>query len=170
METSINKAALIESRAIALLGETTEENALLAANLNANLGGYYRELGKMEQAREYMEKAVRIIEDYGLAYYHDTAAVITNYAMLLTETGNAETALFALKKLSDMMCLSVSEKSLDRAVILEAMGNACAALGDFPQAASYLRKSLDIYELVFGADPDKLETKKQELSILRIGA
>lgn len=170
METCINKAALIESRAIALLGETTEENALLAANLNANLGGYYRELGKVEQAQEYMEKAVRIIEDYGLAYYHDTAAVITNYAMLLTETGHAETALSALKKLSDMMCLSVSEKSLDRAVILEAMGNACAVLGDFPQAANCFKKSLEIYESIFGADLDKLEIKKQELSILRIEA
>lgn len=169
METRINKAALIESRAVALLGEITEENALLAANLNANLGGYYRELGKVEQARECMEKAVKIIEDYGLAYYHDTAAIITNYAMLLTDTGHAETALSALKKLSNTMNLFDSEKSLDRAVIFEAMGNACAALGDYAQAASCYKKSLEIYETVFGSDTDKLEVKKKELSVLRIG-
>lgn len=110
------------------------------------------------------------IENFDLAYYHDTAAIITNYAMLLTETGNAETALSALKKLSNTMNLFDSEKSFDRAVILEAMGNACLALGDYPQTASYFKKSLEIYKSIFGADPDKLETKKQELSILRIGA
>ena len=40
------------------------------SNLYANLGGMYKMNGKLELAKENMEQAIRIIDEYGLAYYH----------------------------------------------------------------------------------------------------
>ena len=99
-EKKPDKAIKLAKDAVAMLTEITSDNALLAANLRANLGGMYRQFGKYEQAKQYMEQGIQLLEQFGLVHYHDSIPQITNYAVLLTEMGQPDTGLFALRKLS----------------------------------------------------------------------
>ena len=64
-----------------MIPEATTDNALLVSNPYANLGGMYRVNGKLELAKENMEQAIRIMDEYGLLCYHDSVVQITNYAL-----------------------------------------------------------------------------------------
>ena len=101
---------------IAMIPEVTADNALLVSNLYANLGGMYRVKGKLELAKENMEQAIRIIDEYGLAYYHDSVVQITNYAVLLTDMGHPNVGLSALRKL----CRVIPEYNSDTVWIMPA--------------------------------------------------
>ena len=146
-----------------MLAEITSDNALLAANLHANLGGMYRQSGKHELAKQYMEQGIQLLEQFGLVPYHDSIPQITNYAVLLTEMGQPDIGLSALRKLSRVIREYNSDQTIDYASVQEAMGNICLTIGEIQQATSHFKKTMEIYESVFEFDPDMLETKKQEL-------
>lgn len=136
---------------------------LLLSNLYANLGGMYKMNGKLELAKENMEQAIRIIDEYGLAYYHDSIVQITNYAVLLTDMGQPDVGLSALRKLCRVIREYNSDTGLDYASVQEAMGNISLTMGEISQATSYFQKAMEIYETVFEFEPDMIEAKKQEL-------
>lgn len=54
-EKKPEKAIKLEKEAVTLISEVTAENALLAANLHANLGGLYKQTSKLELAKQHME-------------------------------------------------------------------------------------------------------------------
>ena len=95
-EKKADKAIKMQKDAIAMVAEITPDNALLAANLYSNLGGMYKMNGKLELAKASMEQAIGIMDEYGLAYYHDSIVQITNYAVLLTDMGQPNAGLSAL--------------------------------------------------------------------------
>ena len=148
---------------IAMIPEVTADNALLVSNLYANLGGMYRVKGKLELAKENMEQAIRIIDEYGLAYYHDSVVQITNYAVLLTDMGHPNVGLSALRKLCRVIPEYNSDTGLDYASVQEAMGGICLTMSEIQQATSHFQKAMEIYETVFEFEPDMIEAKKQEL-------
>lgn len=80
--------------------EVTAENALLAANLHANLGGLYKQTSKLELAKQHMETGIHLLEQYGLAPYHDSIPQITNYAVLLTDMGEPYRVICITKAVS----------------------------------------------------------------------
>ena len=161
-EKKPDKAIKLEKDAIAMLAEITSDNALLA-NLHANLGGMYRQSGKYEQAKQYMEQGIKLLEQFGLVPYHDSIPQITNYAVLLTEMGQPDTGLSALRKLSRVIREYNSDQTIDYASVQEAMGNICLTIGDVQQATSHFQKAMAVYEMVFEAEPDMIEAKKQAL-------
>ena len=162
-EKKADKALKMQKDAIAMLPEVTPNNALLVANLYANLGGMYRVNNKPELAKENMEQAIRIIDEYGLAHYHDSIVQITNYAVLLTDMGQPDVGLSALRKLCRIIREYNSDMGLDYANVQEAMGNICLTMGEIQQATSHFQKTMEIYEAVFEFEPDMIEAKKQEL-------
>lgn len=162
-EKKTNKAIKMQKDAIAMISEVTPDNALLIANLYANLGGMYRVNSKLELAKENMEQAIRIIDEYGLAHYHDSIVQITNYAVLLTDMGQPDVGLSALRKLCRVIREYNSDTGLDYASVQEAMGNISLAMGEIQQAKVHFMKMLTIYETVFEFEPDVIKTKKQEL-------
>ena len=109
------------------------------------------------------KKAIRIIDEYGLAYYHDSIVQITNYAVLLTDMGQPDVGLSALRKLCRVIREYNSDTGLDYASVQEAMGNISLTMGEISQATSYFQKAMEIYETVFEFEPDMIEAKKQEL-------
>ena len=123
----------------------------------------YRVNSKLELAKENMEQAIRIIDEYGLAYYHDSIVQITNYAVLLTDMGQPDVGLSALRKLCRVIREYNSDTGLDYASVQEAMGNISLTMGEISQATSYFQKAMEIYETVFEFEPDMIEAKKQEL-------
>ena len=162
-EKKPDKAIKMQKDAIAMIPKMTSENALLLSNLYANLGGMYKMNGKLELAKENMEQAIRIIDEYGLAYYHDSIVQITNYAVLLTDMGQPDVGLSALRKLCRVIREYNSDTGLDYASVQEAMGNISLTMGEISQATSYFQKAMEIYETVFEFEPDMIEAKKQEL-------
>ena len=163
LEKSNAKALQFEKRAVNMITEINDDNAWLAANLHSNLGMYYLKDGQLELARQYMEKAYRILEQYDLINYHDSVALITNYAVLLTNMGRADEGLSALRKLCHVLREATSDNSLDYGIAQEAMGNICAAIRDIQQAEIHYKKALAIYEIHFGRDSDAFEAKKRIL-------
>ena len=162
-EKKADKAIKMQKDAIAMIVEVTPDNALLVANLYANLGGMYRMNGKLDLAKENMEQAIKIIDEYGLAYYHDSIVQITNYAVLLADMGQPNVGLSALRKLCRVIREYNSDTGLDYASVQEAMGNISLTMGEISQATSHFQKAMEIYETVFEFEPDMVEAKKQEL-------
>ncbi len=162
-EKKADKAIKMQKDAIAMIPEVTADNALLVSNLYANLGGMYRVNGKPDLAKESMEQAIRIMDEYGLAYYHDSIVQITNYAVLLTDLGQPNVGLSALRKLCRVIREYNSDTCLDYASVQEAMGGICLTMGEIQQATSYFQKAMEIYETVFEFEPDMIEAKKQGL-------
>ena len=162
-EKKPDKAIKLEKDAVAMLTEITSDNALLAANLHANLGGMYRQSGKHELAKRHMEQGIQLLEQFGLVPYHDSIPQITNYAVLLTEMGQPNIGLSALRKLSRVIREYNSEQTIDFANVQEAMGNICLTIGEVQQATTHFQKAMTVYEMVFEAEPEMIEAKKQEL-------
>ena len=162
-EEKTEKAIKLEKEAIALIPELSEENAHLVSNLYSNLGGLYKKAGKRDLAQQAMEQGLRILEQYDLLYYHDSIAQTANYAVLLTEMGQPEKGLSALKKLSRMIRDLNSDQTMDYATVQVAIGGICLATGDIRQATTHFKKALAIYEAVHNGEPDMIETKKQEI-------
>lgn len=162
-EKKPEKAIKLAKEAVAMLTEITQDNALLASNLWSNLGGFYKQVGKFEQAKQSMEQGIQILEQYGLTYYHDSIAQITNYAVLLNDMGQPDIGLSALQKLCRVIREYSSDNSMDYAMVQEAMGGICLTIGDIQQATTHFKESMTIYEVLFEAKPDVIEAKKHEL-------
>ena len=163
LEKSNAKAIQLEKRAVNTITEINEGNAWLAANLHSNLGMYYMKDGQLEPARQNMETAYHILEQYDLINYHDSVALITNYAVLLTNMGQANEGFSALRKLCHVLRQAGSDRSLDYGIVKEAMGNICAAVGDTEQARIHYKKALAIYEIHFGTEADRIEAIHNQL-------
>lgn len=162
-EKKPDKAIKLEKDAVAMLTEITSDNALLAANLHANLGGMYRQTGKHELAKQHMEQGIHLLEQFGLVPYHDSIPQITNYAVLLTERGQPDIGLSALRKLSSVIREYNSDQTIDYASVQEAMGNICLTIGEVQQATTHFQKAMEVYEMVCEAEPEMIEAKKQAL-------
>ena len=162
-EKKPDKAIKLQKEAIAMIPEITPDNALLVSNLYSNLGGFYKQSGKLERAKQNMEQAIRILEQYGLTHFHDSIVQITNYAVLLTDMGQPNVGLSALKKLCRVIQEYNSDKTMDYASVQEAMGGICLTIGDIQQATTHFKKAMAIYEVLFESEPEVIEAKKQEL-------
>ena len=162
-EKKPDKAIKLQKEAIAMIPEITPDNALLVSNLYSNLGGFYKQSGKLELAKQNMEQAIRILEQYGLTHFHDSIVQITNYAVLLTDMGQPNVGLSALKKLCRVIQEYNSDKTMDYASVQVAMGGICLTIGDIQQATTHFKKAMAIYEVLFESEPEVIEAKKQEL-------
>ena len=162
-EKKPEKAIKLQKDAVAMITEIAPDNALLVSNLYSNLGGMYKQTGKLELAKENMEQGIHILEQYGLTYYHDSITQITNYAVLLTDMGHPDVGLSALQKLSRVIREYNSDKSMDYAEVQEAMGNICLTIADIDQATTHFKKAMAIYEVLFEFELEVIEAKKQEL-------
>jgi len=161
-EKKTNKAIKLTKDAVAMLDEITSDNALLAANLHANLGGMYRQSGKHELAKQHMEQGIQLLEQFGLMYYHDSIPQITNYAVLLAEMGQPDKGISVLEKMSRAIYAYNSDETLDYAYVQEAMGNIYLTIGEVQQATTHFQKAMAIYEVVYEVETEIIEEKKQE--------
>jgi len=165
-EKKRNKAIQLEKQALSLLTEINVDNAHLAANIYANLGALYREVGQIKYAKQHMKTGITILEQYNLTYMNDSIAQICNYAILLMELGEAERGLTALRKLARIVKNYNLEFSSDYAAIQEAMAHICLLQGNVSEATSHFKKAIQIYEVVWKNEPELIEEKYQEIQQL----
>ena len=156
----------LQEQALTLLTNITADNALLASNIHANLGGMYRESGSYIKAKEHMEAAITLLRQYDLLAYHDSIPQVVNYAMLLSEMGQPDKAITVLEQVEKVVQAHNSAICMDTATIHEAMGNTYLMTGNMEQAAIQHRKCLAIYAELFPDQPNMLSAKQADLRML----
>ena len=156
----------LQEQALTLLAEITPDNALLASNIHANLGGMCRESGNYIKAREHMEEAISLLRRYDLLAYHDGIPQVVNYATLLSEMSQPDKAITVLEQVEKVVQEHNSAVCMDKAAIHEAMGNTYLMTGNMEQAAIQHRKCLAIYTELFPDQPDMLSAKHADFRML----
>ena len=159
-------AIRLQEQALTLLTNITSDNALLASNLHANLGGMYREYGNYIKAREHMEEAIALLQQYDLLACHDSIPQVVNYAVLLSEMGQPDKAITVLEQVEKVVQEHNSAVCMDNAAIHEAIGNTYLMTGNVEQAAIQHRKCLAIYAELFLDQPNMLSAKQADLRML----
>jgi len=165
-EKNREKAIELEKDALALFPEVDEDTALLVSNLHANLGGMYREIEKYDLARQHMEAGIKLLEKYRPVSMHDSIPQFTNYAVFLSDIGEPERGMTALKRLARYIKTYNSEESEDFALVQEAMGGICLTQGRISEAKEHFKKAIDIYKTIWADSPEQVEAKYQEIEEL----
>lgn len=162
-EADTSKAILLIQDAIRTLGEFNAKNAHLASNLHSNIGAMYHEKKNYDLAQLHMEQGISLLEQYGLTGYHDSVVQISNYAVLLADTGEAQRGYSAVMKLARKVRELNSDQCLDYGHIQQTLGGICMGQGNAEQANIHFQKAMAIYEMVFEEEPLLLEQKRQEI-------
>ena len=104
-----------------------------------------------------------MLEAYGLTGCHDSITQINNYAVLLTDLGEAQRGYSAVMKLGRKVRELNSDQCLDYGLIQQTLGTISLVQGNVQQA-------MEIFEMVFEDEPVLLEQKQQELENMAIPA
>lgn len=163
LEKNTKKQIQLHEEAIRVLGGVQPQNALLAANIHANLGGVYYKAGQTRLAMQFMEKGLRILEEYNLTGYHDSVIQICNFASLVSDAGDPQRAYSALLKLARNVKELNSDYCLDYGLIQQLLGNVSMTKGDIVLAQRHYQRAMETFELVFENEPELLEEKRREI-------
>ena len=117
----------------------------------------------MEEAKRTMEEAIRIVQEYNFTYSHDIIDQVINFAILLSETGEAVRARSMLIGLSRSISEQGMERTMDQAIIQKALGGICLGLRDYQQAEVHYKNAIIIYRAIFGDQPAMLEANIQDI-------
>ena len=149
--------------AVALLPEIDADNALLASNLNSNLGSMYRVTKRNDLAKRHMEKAVAILYEYNLIGGHDSLMQIVNYMVLLNDMGDPWSGLSGLQKLENIV-RKTNAGSADHALILKTMGYLFLSVRDIGEAMRRFSQALEIYYNVYAEDAEAFLEERDEIT------
>ena len=149
--------------AVALLPEIDADNALLASNLNSNLGSMYRVTKRNDLAKRHMEKAVAILYEYNLIGGHDSLMQIVNYMVLLNDMGDPWSGLSGLQKLENIV-RKTNAGSADHALILKTMGYLFLSVRDIGEAMGRFSQALEIYYNVYAEDAEAFLEERDEIA------
>ena len=163
LEQNPQKALKTAKAALDLLPEINTDNALLAANLNANLGGRYSQTGQLSLAKQYMETGISILNEYDLLGFHDTITQSVNYAMLLFNMREPQQGLVILRRVSGLLEKAEETAGSDYALIQKSIGSLLLATGQIEQALQHYQTALNIYAEVFRDEPELLFEQQQEI-------
>ena len=162
-EKDIERAVQLIQDALRLLGDITKENVHFASNLHSNLGALYHKQMKYDLAQLHMEQGIDLLEAYDLIGCHDSIMQINNYAVLLTDMGEAQRGYTAVMKLGRKVRELNSDQCLDYGLIQETLCAISLTQGNVQQANIHFNKAMAIFEMVFEDEPALLERKRQEL-------
>ena len=138
-----------------------EDDLHLAANLNMNLGYNYHLDGQLEPAREYMERAIKLVSEYG-KMNNDMLIIYHNYANLMDDCGEPMKAVRAMKKCADLI-KETSGENTDYADFRLDIGKIYLKTGDVQKAKENFFVAFNIYASLFGTDSELFESKFTEL-------
>lgn len=156
----IQKATEYEMQAVSLCGRVINQH--LKANIYANMGGLYHISGEMLKAKEFMEKAYRILTENSLQYTADTVTQICNYASLASNMGESQKAITALEKCTE----HIIPNTLTHAELFENIGLIYLQVNDTDRAKEKLSTALNIYSEVWEDTPELTELKISEIKEL----
>ena len=103
--------------AIDLIPVIHKGNAALTSNLQYNLGLAYLELKQNDQAIQYMDNALELLQEYDLLISHDSLIQVIGQATALNNNGYPTEALKRLKRLN-ILLKKENNVSSDHALVL----------------------------------------------------
>ena len=154
------QAVELEIQALSMLGPIPPDTALLAANIHANLGTALQRLGRLNEAQSHMAQGLTLLHEHHLLNSNDGMIQTCNYAVLLSELGQAEKGLQVLEQCAALL----SPDSGDYACVQEAMGDLYSKQQDYLKAGRCYQTAWRIYQDIWMDEPELLEAKRAELA------
>lgn len=139
-----------------------EENYLIAANVNQNLGYYFHQIGDLNSAKKYLEQGIAYLEKYG-RLNHDFIAFAHNYANLISDCGEPLKAIRALKKCAEMVKSGISDLCVEYADLYFDIGVIYLQIGDKLKSEQSLGEAFRVYQIIFADNAEALSEKKKLL-------
>ena len=158
LDKNYPKAISLERKAISLCN--AEDNLVLAANLNMNLGYLYHYSGDFDNAKIFMEKAMQLLS-LSNVITNDVVIMVRNYARLIAGMGEPYKAVEAMKKCAALVKSENTDKCTDYADLIFDVAAISLQVGDTDTAKSYFIKAFDIYKEIL---PQADLTEKVELA------
>ena len=136
-----------------------EENYLLAANVNQNLGYYFHQIGDLNSAKIYLEQGISYLEKYG-RLNHDFIAFVHNYANFISDCGEPLKAIRALKKCAEMVKAGMTDMCVEYADIVFDISVIYLQIGDKAKSEQSLDEAFRVYRAILPEDVlrEKCET------------
>ena len=128
-----------------------EENYLLAANVNQNLGYYFHQIGNLNSAKIYLEQGIAYLEKYG-RLNHDIIAFAQNYANLISDCGEPIKAIRALKKCAEMVKSGMTDLCVEYADLYFDIGVIYLQIDDKIKSEQSLGEAFRIYRAILPED------------------
>lgn len=139
-----------------------EENYLLAANVNQNLGYYFHQIGDLNSAKIYLEQGIVYLEKYG-QLNHDFINIAHNYANLISDCGEPMKAIRALKKCAETVKSGITDMCIEYADLYFDIGVIYLLTGDSSKAEQNLGEAFRVYQIIFADNAEALSEKKKLL-------
>jgi tetratricopeptide (TPR) repeat protein len=160
------KARRLDAIALALVDNTSAENAVHADILNKLAAYRQGALAAYAEARPYLERALTIREKALGAEHPNTATILNNLGYLLQEQGDLAGA-----RRNYEHALAIREKVLgaehaDTATSLNNLGQFLQAQGDLAGARRYYERALTIQEKVLDVEHPNTATSFNNLGLL----
>lgn len=115
LDKNYPKAISLERKAISLC--VAEDNLVLAANLNMNLGFLYHYSGDYDNAKMYMEKGMQLLSQANVIT-NDVIVMVRNYARLIATMSEPYKAIEAMKKCAALVKSENTDKCTDYADLI----------------------------------------------------
>lgn len=158
LDKNYPKAIVLERKAISLCN--ANDNLVLAANLNMNLGYLYHYSGDFDNAKIFMEKAMRLLS-LSNVITNDIVIMVRNYARLIAGMGEPHNAVEAMKKCAILVKSENTDKCTDYADLIFDIAAISLQVGNTDAAKLYFIKAFDIYREIL---PQADLTEKAELA------
>ncbi len=158
LDKNYPKAISLERKAISLCN--AEDNLVLAANLNMNLGYLYHYSGDFDNAKIFMEEAMQLLSQAN-SITHDVIVMVRNYARLIAGMGEPHNAVEAMKKCAALVKSENTDKCTDYADFIFDIAAISLQIGNTDTAKTYFIKAFNIYGEIL---PQADLTEKAELA------
>ncbi len=131
-------------RVFLILGDDDHKNFNELGEANHLLGMIYRETGKHQFSKEYLEKSLSIYRKYNSKNYAEVAKVLGNLGYLYRDLGDFKRARNLLDDSIKMYKTYASKNSLKIAHLLVFQGVVYRELGEYEKARKILEESLSL--------------------------
>ena len=158
LDKNYPKAISLERKAISLC--VAEDNLVLAANLNMNLGFLYHYSGDYDNAKMYMEKGMQLLSQANVIT-NDVIVMVRNYARLIATMGEPYKAIEAMKKCAALVKSENTDKCTDYADLIFDVAAISLQIRNTDTAKTYFIKAFNIYREIL---PQADLTEKTELA------
>ncbi|MBP1549128.1 MAG: ATP-binding protein [Oscillospiraceae bacterium] len=158
LDKNYPKAIALERKAISVC--KPEDNLVLAANLNMNLGFLYHYSGDYDNAKIFIEKAMQLLSQAN-TINNDVIVMSRNYARLIAAMGEPYKAIEAMKKCAALVKSENTDKCTDYADLIFDVAAISLQIGNTDTAKTYFIKAFNIYREIL---PQADLTEKAELA------
>lgn len=153
----------LDQEALELLGQVEADSAPLAAEIHSDLGHQYHLLNDTQQEREYLDRSMLYLEDYGLIGTVDSVPQVIRYAGCAASQKEYLHGIVPMGKLLSRLEDQGQQNTLDYANACETIAFCYMMMGKVDTGIDYYKKCLSVFEQIYGDDPEIIEAKKNQI-------